>query len=117
MGLNAYEKNALLEMYSQLAENRTKEITLLDGVTANGAGTAVNVLGYSQFQAQVAGITTATVKVEGSVDGTNYADISSNGKTSNAIFNLISGLYKNIRGSVTNYAGSSPITLKVIARK
>jgi len=117
MGLNLYEKNALLQLYEQLANEKTKEITLLNGVKANGAGTAVNVLGYNQFQAQVAGITTATVTIEGSVDGTNYVDISSSGKTSNGIFSLIAGLYKNIRGKVANYAGSSPITLKVIARK
>lgn len=117
MSLNVYEKNALLQLHEQLADERTKEITLLNGVTANGAGAAADVLGYDQFQAQVAGITTATVTLEGSIDGTNYADISAGGRTTNGIFNLIAGLYKNIRGRVAGYAGASPITLKGIARK
>ena len=110
--LNRHERKALLN----LGKDSAKTITLLDGVVIQGAGTAVDVPMYEKFQAQVSGITTATVKVEGSVDGTNFFDISGGGKTADALYTLIQGMYAKIRGNVTAYT-SGTITLKVIAKK
>jgi len=110
--LNNFEKQALLS----LGQDMYKQATLLDGVAVQGAGTAVEALNYDKFQAQVAGITTATVKIEGTVDGTNYADISGGGKSADGIFSLIQGLYYAVRANVTAYT-SGTITVKLIAKK
>lgn len=46
--------------------------TLQSGATATGNGTAMSVGGLATVGLAVEGITTATVTIEGSIDGTNY---------------------------------------------
>lgn len=47
-------------------------VTLQDEATATGNGTALDCGGLAAVGLSVEGITTATVTIEGSVDGTNY---------------------------------------------
>ena len=91
--------------------------TLLDDVTQQGAGSAVDVSGLIRLQAQLAGIGTATVKVEATIDGTNYVDVSGGGKTADSLFALSNqGPFKNVRGNVSAYT-SGTITLKLIGKR
>jgi hypothetical protein len=110
--LDHFEKRALLN----LGEDMYKQFTILDAVETQGAGTAVEVLNYDKFMAQVAGIVTATVKIEGSIDGTNFVDISGGGKSADGLTSLIQGLFYKIRANVSAYT-SGTITVKLIAKK
>ena len=51
----------------------TSPITLLNGVGAVGASTAVQVDSGQPAFLQVSGITSATVALQGSLDGTNWS--------------------------------------------
>lgn len=53
----------------------TFNATLQSAAAATGNGTAMNVGGLSQVGVQIAGITTATVTFEGTLDGTNWVAI------------------------------------------
>ncbi len=53
----------------------TAPVTLLNAVTASGASKAVQADAGQPAFLQVAGITTATVALQGSLDGTTYATI------------------------------------------
>ena len=53
----------------------TAPITLLNAVGATGASTAVQVDSGQPAFLQVSGITSATVALQGSLDGTNWSNI------------------------------------------
>ena len=53
----------------------TSPITLLNAVGATGASTAVQVDSGQPAFLQVSGITSATVALQGSLDGTNWSTI------------------------------------------
>ena len=90
--------------------------TLLNGVTASGAGTGFDLSAVSGYPhgghtVQVAGISGDTVKVQGTIDGATWHDIgtafTSDGATT------FGGTWKKIRGNVTIY-GSGSITVKIM---
>jgi hypothetical protein len=51
--------------------------TLLSAVTATGASTAIQIDGGQPVFMQVSGITSATVVLQGSLDGSNWATLGS----------------------------------------
>jgi hypothetical protein len=53
----------------------TAPVTLLSAVTATGASTAVQADAGQPAFLQVSGITSATVALQGSLDGTTYSTI------------------------------------------
>ena len=58
--------------------NMSSLLTFQSGATGTGNGTAQDVSGYATLILQVTISATATVAFEGSLDGTNYASISTN---------------------------------------
>ena len=98
----------LFEWFENFIKTDPYEVTLLDGVTEDGAGAAYDVTKYSKFNAQVVGLTTGVVTVEGSIDGTTYVDISNGGKTdANGIIAIDAGIYKKVRGNVASYSAGT----------
>ena len=84
-------------------------ITLLDGVTVTGASSAIIPDG-APVTVVISGITSATVAVEGSVDGSVFKVIES--KTADACV-IVSPSTKFIRANVTTYV-SGTITVKAL---
>jgi adenosine/AMP kinase len=84
-------------------------ITLLSAVEATGASSAIYPDG-APVTVVISGITTATVAIEGSVDGTNFEAIES--KTADACV-IVNPSTKFIRANVTAYT-SGTITVKAI---
>ena len=85
--------------------------TLLNAVTATGASSAVQVDGGQPVFLQVSGITTATVALQGSLDGTTFATIGT-ALTADGIV-TIANAPKYIRANCTAYT-SGTITAKVL---
>ena len=85
--------------------------TLLNAVTATGASTAVQVDGGQPVFLQVTGITTATVALQGSLDGTNFATIGT-ALTADGIV-TIANSPKYVRANCTAYT-SGTITAKIL---
>ena len=85
--------------------------TLLNAVTASGASSAVQVDGGQPVFLQVSGITTATVALQGSLDGSTFATIGT-ALTADGII-TIANAPKYIRANVTAYT-SGTITAKVL---
>ena len=86
-------------------------ITLLSAVTASGASKAVQVDGGQPVFLQVSGITTATVALQGSLDGTTFATIGT-ALTADGII-TIANAPKYIRANCTAYT-SGTITAKIL---
>ena len=85
--------------------------TLLNAVTATGASSAVQVDGGQPVFLQVSGITTATVALQGSLDGTTFATIGT-ALTADGII-TIANAPKYIRANCTAYT-SGTITAKIL---
>lgn len=85
--------------------------TLLNAVTATGASAAVQVDGGQPVFLQVAGITTATVALQGSLDGTTFATIGT-ALTADGII-TIANSPKYVRANCTAYT-SGTITAKIL---
>jgi hypothetical protein len=85
--------------------------TLLNAVTATGASTAVQIDGGQPVFMQVSGITSATVVLQGSLDGTNWATLGS-ALTADGIV-TIANAPKYLRANCTAYT-SGTITAKVL---
>jgi len=85
--------------------------TLLNAVTASGASSAVQVDGGQPVFLQVSGITTATVALQGSLDGSTFATIGT-ALTADGII-TIANAPKYIRANCTAYT-SGTITAKVL---
>lgn len=85
-------------------------VTLLNAVVATGAGSGVPIDGVP-FSVVVTGITTATVAVQGSLDGTNFVTIGSALTADGTVSSTTP--YKYIRGNVTSYT-SGTITAKLL---
>jgi hypothetical protein len=86
-------------------------ITLLSAVVATGASTAVQVDPGQPAFLQVSGITSATVALQGSLDGTTYATIGT-ALTADGIV-TIANAPKYLRANCTVYV-SGTITAKVL---
>jgi hypothetical protein len=84
-------------------------ITLLDGVTATGASAAILPDGAA-VTVVISGITSATVAIEGSVDGSTFEAIES--KTADACV-IIDPSTKFIRANVATHV-SGTITVKAL---
>lgn len=87
-----------------------KLTTLLADAVATGAGTAYTTEGYEESSAQavVTGIGTATVVIEGSIDGTTYLTLDT--VTADGIITV--PLLPHVRANVTAYtAGTINATL------
>ena len=84
-------------------------ILLLDGVTSTGASAAIFPDG-APVTVVISGITSATVTIEGSVDGTNFEAIEA--KTADACA-IINPSTKYVRANVTTYV-SGTITVKAL---
>jgi hypothetical protein len=54
---------------------RSNRVTLQSAAVATGNGTAIDVSNYDVMGVQVAGITSATITWETSIDGTNWVGI------------------------------------------
>lgn len=63
--------------------------TLQSGATATGNGTAMDVGGLSIVGLAVEGITTATVTIEGSIDGTNYYAVRAYNPTAGSVASAV----------------------------
>lgn len=87
----------------------TQPITLLNAVTATGASIAVQPSG-PVINMQVSGITTATVALQASVDGTTFFTVGA-ALTADGLLTDTAG-YKYYRANVTAYT-SGTITVKV----
>ena len=86
-------------------------ITLLSAVTATGASTAVQVDPGQPAFLHVTGITTATVALQGSLDGTTYSTVGT-ALTADG-FVTLANAPKYLRANCTAYT-SGTITAKVL---
>ncbi len=89
----------------------TAPITLLSAVGATGASKAVQADAGQPAFLQVSGITTATVALEGSLDGTNWATVGT-ALTANGIV-IAANAPKYLRANVTAWTSGS-ITAKIL---
>lgn len=89
---------------------QSQPTTLLNAVTATGASRAIGSDGGPLFM-QVSGITTATVALQGSLDGTTFVTIGS-ALTADGMITLANAP-KYVRANVTAYT-SGTITVKVM---
>lgn len=86
-------------------------ITLLNAVTATGASTAVQVDPGQPAFLQVSGITSATVVLQGSLDGVTYSTIGTS-LTGDGII-TVANAPKYLRANCTVYV-TGTITAKVL---
>jgi hypothetical protein len=86
-------------------------ITLLNAVTATGASTAVQVDAGQPAFLQVSGITSATVALQGSLDGVTYSTIGT-ALTGDGII-TVANAPKYLRANCTVYV-TGTITAKVL---
>ena len=89
----------------------TSPITLLNAVGATGASTAVQVDSGQPAFLQVSGITSATVVLQGSLDGTNWSTLGT-ALTANGIV-TVQNAPTYLRANCTVYV-SGTITAKVM---
>ena len=89
----------------------TSPVTLLSAVVATGASKAVQADPGQPAFLQVSGITSATVALQGSLDGTTYATIGT-ALTADGII-TIANAPKYLRANCTAYT-SGTITAKVL---
>ena len=89
----------------------TAPITLLSAVGATGASKAVQADAGQPAFLQVSGITTATVALQGSLDGTTYATIGT-ALTADGII-TVANAPKYLRANVTAWTSGS-ITAKIL---
>jgi len=89
----------------------TSPITLLNAVVATGASTAVQVDSGQPAFLQVSGITSATVALQGSLDGTNWSTLGT-ALTANGIV-TVQNAPKYLRANCTVYV-TGTITAKIM---
>lgn len=89
----------------------TSPVTVLSGVVATGASTAVQADAGQPAFLQVSGITTATVAFQGSLDGSNYSTIGT-ALTANGIV-TVANAPTYLRANVTAWT-SGTITAKIL---
>ena len=89
----------------------TAPITLLNAVGATGASTAVQVDTGQPAFLQVSGITSATVALQGSLDGTNWSTIGT-ALTANGII-TVQNAPKYLRANCTVFV-TGTITAKIL---
>jgi hypothetical protein len=89
----------------------TAPITLLNAVVATGASTAVQADAGQPAFLQVSGITSATVALQGSLDGTNWSTIGTE-LTANGII-TVANAPKYLRANCTVFV-TGTITAKVL---
>ncbi len=89
----------------------TAPITLLNEVVATGASTAVQADAGQPAFLQVSGITSATVALQGSLDGTNWSTIGT-ALTANGII-TIANAPKYLRANCTVFV-TGTITAKIL---
>ena len=89
----------------------TAPITLLNAVVATGESKAVQVDAGQPAFLQVSGITSATVALQGSLDGTNWSTIST-ALTANGII-TVANAPKYLRANCTVYV-TGTITAKIM---
>ena len=89
----------------------TSPVTLLSDVTATGASKAVQADAGQPAFLQVVGITTATVALQGSLDGTTFATIGT-ALTADGIV-TIANAPKYLRANCTAYT-TGTITAKIL---
>jgi hypothetical protein len=86
-------------------------ITLLSAVTASGASKAVQVDSGLPAFLQVNGITTATVALQGSIDGTNWSTVGTALTADGMVILAVAPKY--LRANCTAYT-SGTITAKIL---
>jgi hypothetical protein len=89
----------------------TTPVTLLSAVTATGASQAVQADAGQPAFLQVSGITSATVALQGSLDGTNWSTIGT-ALTANGIV-IIANAPTYLRANCTVYV-TGTITAKIV---
>lgn len=89
----------------------TAPITLLNAVTASGASKTVQADAGLPAFLQVNGITSATVVLQGSLDGTNWSTLGTALTTDGLV--TISNAPKYLRANCTTYV-SGTITAKIL---
>jgi hypothetical protein len=89
----------------------TTPITLLSAVVATGESKAVQVDGGQPAFLQVSGITSATVALQGSLDGTNWSTLGT-ALTANGII-TVANAPKYLRANCTVYV-TGTITAKIM---
>jgi pectate lyase len=89
----------------------TTPVTLLSAVTATGASQAVQADAGQPAFLQVSGITSATVALQGSLDGTNWSTIGT-ALTANGII-TIANAPTYLRANCTVYV-TGTITAKIV---
>ena len=89
----------------------TAPITLLNAVGATGASSAVQADAGQPAFLQVSGITTATVALEGSLDGSNWTTVGT-ALTANGIV-TVANAPKYLRANVTAWTAGA-ITAKIL---
>jgi hypothetical protein len=85
--------------------------TLLNAVTATGASTSVQIDGGQPVFMQVSGVTSATVVLQGSLDGTNWSTLGT-ALTADGMV-TVTNAPKYVRANCTVYV-SGTITAKVL---
>ena len=89
----------------------TSPVTLLSAVVATGASKAVQVDGGQPAFLQVSGITSATVALQGSLDGTNWSTLGTS-LTADGIV-TVANAPKYLRANCTVYV-TGTITAKIM---
>ena len=85
--------------------------TLLNAVTATGASTSVQIDGGQPVFMQVSGITSATVVLQGSLDGSNWSTLGSSLTADGLI--TVANAPKYVRANCTVYV-TGTITAKIL---
>jgi hypothetical protein len=93
---------------NQAVLNRLGPITNLNGVTATGAGTSVDVSNYHNitFQIVASSVTSgATITIEHSLDGTNWATLNTSTISASGVseYRVSEVAYKYVRTNVIEY--------------
>ena len=91
--------------------SNSNPVTLLSGVTATGASKAVQCDAGNPAFLQVNGITSATVILQGSLDGTNWSTLGSSLTDDGLI--TVANAPKYLRANCTVYV-SGTITAKIL---
>lgn len=104
LALNGFDTNQV----NQALLNRLGPITNLNAVTSTGAGTSLDISNYHNITTHIvaSSVTSgATIDIQHSLDGTNWANISQNIITENGVTEVVmeNKAYKYLRTNATSY--------------
>jgi hypothetical protein len=96
------------------------EATLLSAVTTIGASSAINTQNYNKHTIQLTGTSVTgavTTVVQGSLDNTNWFDITNYTLTTSITngINLVNVKYKYLRANITTISTTATMTISLLS--